>query len=191
VHIGGEYCHDAIWSSYSKAMYSKVVHGVCSNKRVGRVIIRLFQAVLAILAAGIFALYVWAFITLKSSDLRAYEDAHVEFLGNRKLVRKSSVEDSYVGLEKVAADTSPVPRARPMTFPFPDLQYRIYSLPLHDPSARCKLTGICDGNYSCGPDQLGCVTDSAERQQHIRKAAQWSWIGYRWTIHNFLNPAYL
>ncbi|GAX82024.1 hypothetical protein CEUSTIGMA_g9452.t1 [Chlamydomonas eustigma] len=160
-------------------MSSNTALGSVSNKRVGRVIIWLFQASLAILAASVLFLYCWAFVTLKSSDLRAYEDAHGEFVRNRKIIFKENVEDVHVILEKASADTSPVLQARPMTFPFPDLMYRIYKLPLQDPSSRCKLTGICDGNYSCGPDQLGCVTDNTERQQHIRKAAQWSWVGYR------------
>lgn len=70
---------------------------------------------------------------------------------------------------------------RKMTFPYQDQKYRIYSLPPggKDPSQRCKLTGICDGDHSCGPDGLGCVTAAKERQDRVREAARWSWAGYR------------
>lgn len=55
----------------------------------------------------------------------------------------------------------------------------MYSLPPHDDSQRCQRTGICDGDYSCGPDGLGCVTLAKQRQEHVRKAISWSWEGYR------------
>ncbi|WIA40463.1 hypothetical protein OEZ86_013819 [Tetradesmus obliquus] len=55
----------------------------------------------------------------------------------------------------------------------------MYSLPPHDDSQRCQRTGICDGDYSCGPDGLGCVTSAKQRQEHVRKAISWSWEGYR------------
>jgi hypothetical protein len=55
----------------------------------------------------------------------------------------------------------------------------VYSLPPHDNSQRCQNTGICDGDYTCGPDGLGCVTLAKQRQEHVRKAISWSWEGYR------------
>ena len=68
---------------------------------------------------------------------------------------------------------------REMTFPHTDNKYRIYSLPEVDPSKRCTLTGICDGNFSCGPDGMGCLRSGKERQLRVREAARWSWAGYR------------
>lgn len=63
--------------------------------------------------------------------------------------------------------------------PFNDSKYKIYRLDEHDESARCQGSGICDGNYTCVTDGLGCVRSSKQRQEHIRAAAQWSWLGYR------------
>jgi hypothetical protein len=51
---------------------------------------------------------------------------------------------------------------------------------LLDFGERCRLSGICDGDYSCGPDQLGCVTDPAIRSQYVVNATRWAWAGYRW-----------
>eukprot|EP00798_Chlamydomonas_sp_ICE-L_P014757 gene14757-20806_t len=75
--------------------------------------------------------------------------------------------------------------------PFTDSKYRIYNLPEKDPSERCRNTGICDGDHSCGPDGLGCVTDGSKRQKHVQEAARWTWMGYRkyaWG-HDELNSA--
>jgi hypothetical protein len=69
--------------------------------------------------------------------------------------------------------------APPYPHPFTDEKYRIYTIPAHDASPRCAQSKICDGDHSCGPDKLGCVTDAKKRQQHIREAIRWSWQGYR------------
>lgn len=62
--------------------------------------------------------------------------------------------------------------------PFDDLQ-GIYKLPPQDTSPRCQQSKICDGDHSCGPDNLGCVTSAAERKAAVRKAIAWAWEGYR------------
>ncbi|EFJ41245.1 alpha-1,2-mannosidase [Volvox carteri f. nagariensis] len=40
-------------------------------------------------------------------------------------------------------------------------------------------SGICDGNYTCGVDGLGCITDALLRKEKVREAARWTWKGYR------------
>ena len=74
--------------------------------------------------------------------------------------------------EAVANDTSPAAPTR--------IVADKYVPPtLLDFSERCRLSGICDGNYTCGPDQLGCVTDPAARAQYVVNATRWAWAGYR------------
>ena len=68
---------------------------------------------------------------------------------------------------------------RPFKHPFPGPEYRLYSLPAKDDSPRCRQSGICDGDRSCGPDKLGCVASARARQQKVREAIKWSWQGYR------------
>eukprot|EP00798_Chlamydomonas_sp_ICE-L_P019353 gene19353-26003_t len=64
-------------------------------------------------------------------------------------------------------------------YPFKDEEkYRIYEHPTHDPSPRCRNTGICDGDPSCGLDGMGCVTEAHARQKYVQAAARWSWAGY-------------
>lgn len=62
--------------------------------------------------------------------------------------------------------------------PFDDLQ-GLYKLPEQDTSPRCQQSQICDGDHSCGPDKLGCVTSAQERKEAVRKAIAWAWEGYR------------
>ncbi|KAG2434808.1 hypothetical protein HXX76_007693 [Chlamydomonas incerta] len=63
--------------------------------------------------------------------------------------------------------------------PFQDAKYRIWSLAKEDVSPRCKASGICDGNYECGADGMGCITDALKRKMKVRDAAAWTWKGYR------------
>ncbi|KAG2490849.1 hypothetical protein HYH03_010767 [Edaphochlamys debaryana] len=84
-----------------------------------------------------------------------------------------------------AAEAPPTPEA-PDTAPHPlrhhphkDKKYRIYKLPEKDVSPRCQKAQICDGNYECGPDGLGCIQDAAQRKEKVRDAAKWTWKGYR------------
>lgn len=81
-------------------------------------------------------------------------------------------------------DEPPVVKPPPSVFqhPFDDLD-GIYKLPAQDISPRCKQSQICDGDHTCGPDKLGCVTSAAERKQAVRKAIAWAWEGYRWDHH--------
>ena len=158
-------------------------------------IIKAIQIFFIVIATAVVLLYGWAFITLESGDLKASDDQRGDFLGNRKIVLNGRAQSE--GFPKIQerqeqglhgdsgkAEASPheAPRRtakRPMTFPFMDPKYRIYKLPEHDTSARCRLTGICDGNHTCGPDKLGCVTSGEARQARIREAARWSWAGYK------------
>eukprot|EP00884_Botryococcus_braunii_P010870 jgi/Botrbrau1/19785/Bobra.0124s0033.1 len=52
-----------------------------------------------------------------------------------------------------------------------------------DDSVRCRMSGICEEapGAACRSkgDALGCVTDPAERQSHIRQAILWSWNAYK------------
>ncbi|DBA98648.1 hypothetical protein WJX77_007859 [Trebouxia sp. C0004] len=49
-----------------------------------------------------------------------------------------------------------------------------------DDSVRCRMAGICEGLDACGRgDDLGCITDTAARQQKVREGMQWAWRGYR------------
>ncbi|KAF6255992.1 glycoside hydrolase [Scenedesmus sp. NREL 46B-D3] len=54
-----------------------------------------------------------------------------------------------------------------------------YKLPPQDTSSRCQQSKICDGDHSCGPDGLGCITSAKERQDKVRDAIAWAWAGYR------------
>ncbi|KAL0032746.1 hypothetical protein WJX79_007172 [Trebouxia sp. C0005] len=52
--------------------------------------------------------------------------------------------------------------------------------PALDDSVRCRMAGICEGLDACGRgDDLGCITDTAARQQKVREGMQWAWKGYR------------
>lgn len=74
----------------------------------------------------------------------------------------------------------PAARPPPAAFHhmFEDLQ-KLYTVPEVDSSPRCQSSQICDGDHSCGPDKLGCVTAASERKAHVRKAIAWAWEGYR------------
>jgi hypothetical protein len=54
-----------------------------------------------------------------------------------------------------------------------------YKLPQEDSSPRCQQSKICDGDHSCGPDGLGCITAAKARQDKVRDAIAWAWAGYR------------
>jgi hypothetical protein len=80
----------------------------------------------------------------------------------------------------IQTEDSSIPKEeRKLEHPFTDEKYRIYSSMGKDTSERCARWGICDGDHSCGPDNLGCVTDAASRKERVRQAAAWSWKGYR------------
>ncbi|KAK9837344.1 hypothetical protein WJX81_007743 [Elliptochloris bilobata] len=49
-----------------------------------------------------------------------------------------------------------------------------------DDSVRCRMAAICEGAAACQPgDELGCASEAAVRQEHVRDAIRWSWKGYR------------
>jgi mannosyl-oligosaccharide alpha-1,2-mannosidase len=80
------------------------------------------------------------------------------------------------------ADAEPQPDTHTWPpFPFANhtSTYKLYKLPEQDGSPRCRNSGICDGDYSCGADGLGCIRDAKERQERIRAATRWAWAGYR------------
>jgi hypothetical protein len=78
---------------------------------------------------------------------------------------------------------APQPRSPPpaaaFRHPFKDTHTGLYTLEVPDTSERCRRAKICDGDYSCGEDGLGCVRDSKARKEHIRDAIRWSWFGYK------------
>jgi len=106
-------------------------------------------------------------------------------------VDSSGVHAPQLATEEGQADAStadaPVlpPNIKPapavMKHPFDDLQ-KLYTIPEKDSSPRCKSSQICDGDHSCGPDKLGCVTSAEERKAHVRKAIAWAWEGYRYVV---------
>lgn len=63
--------------------------------------------------------------------------------------------------------------------PFSDPKYRIWKHPEVDRSPRCQQAKICDGNYDCGSNGLGCIRDNYQRKLKVREAARWTWKGYR------------
>jgi hypothetical protein len=157
------------------------------SRKLGRLAIRAFQIVLIALALFLVVLYGWAFVTLRTDDLKADSEFPIR---SRKAVLLEGSRRPTEGFPRMKQqeevldhDEAPPPpihgEKRTMTFPFTDPKYRIYSLPNHDTSERCRATTICDGNHSCGIDNLGCVTSSKERQARIREAARWSWMGYK------------
>lgn len=90
-------------------------------------------------------------------------------------------EDSILEQPAEVLSDPPEVKAPPSVFhhPFDDLQ-GVYKLPAQDSSPRCRQSQICDGDHSCGPDKLGCVTSAAERKAAVRKAIAWAWEGYRY-----------
>ena len=163
-----------------------------TTKALRRLIYRVVQIVLIALAAAVVLLYGWAFLTLKDEDLKAGADADADHRsGHRKIVLDGRDREGFPrpdlksshGSRLVSTTAgmppSPPPPKRDMKFPFTDGKYRIYKLPENDTSERCRLTGICDGDHTCGPDNLGCVTSGKDRQARVREAARWSWAGYR------------
>lgn len=84
--------------------------------------------------------------------------------------------------QQPAADAIEPPAVKPPPLvwhhPYDDLQ-GLYKLPEKDTSPRCQQSEICDGDHSCGPDKLGCVTSAEERKEAVRKAIAWAWEGYR------------
>lgn len=79
------------------------------------------------------------------------------------------------------------PPVRPFVHLYPSLK-GFYSIPANDTSPRCSQSHICDGNYSCGPDNLGCITNAKERKEHVRTAISWAWAGYR-CVHGATSAA--
>ncbi len=73
------------------------------------------------------------------------------------------------------------PSSRLGSFPLAhDPKYRIYPTDVGaDQSERCRTTHICDFDTSKGADELRLVTSAAERREHVRQAARWTWQGYR------------
>lgn len=79
-------------------------------------------------------------------------------------------------LQAAAPEVAPTPAK--FVHKFAELKH-IYSIAPEDKSPRCAQSKICDGDHSCGPDNLGCVTSAKERQDHVRNAIAWAWKGYR------------
>lgn len=48
-----------------------------------------------------------------------------------------------------------------------------------DDGARCTFSKICDGDVSCEPDGLGCLTHALIRRQHVTTAMNTSFHAYR------------
>lgn len=65
-----------------------------------------------------------------------------------------------------------------LKYAWTDAKYRIYSLNHTDVSPRCQHSGICDGDNSPGPDELGNVTDNRVRVELVRVAATDCWKTY-------------
>ena len=136
---------------------------------------------LAVLLAG--SMYAWFAFTVDVGPIGAQEESHREFI--RKLVRTDRPPPALLyaptlaSTQAVAEPLEPEPSHPMREHPHRDLKYRLHKLPENDTSPRCRLVGICDGDHSCGPDGLGCVVSSKERQRHIREAARWTWKGYR------------
>lgn len=94
---------------------------------------------------------------------------------------------SYAGKHSTAAaaiasPTSHSDAAQPsgsLRFPYVEPTHRIYTRNAHDASTRCRVSGICDHDTSCGADGLGCVQDATKRLDAIKEAARWSWKGYK------------
>jgi hypothetical protein len=95
----------------------------------------------------------------------------------------AALRDASILEDADVHDEPPVVKPPPSVFqhPFDDLE-GIYKLPAQDVSPRCKQSQICDGDHTCGPDKLGCVTSAQERKQAVRKAIAWAWEGYRWVL---------
>lgn len=95
----------------------------------------------------------------------------------------ASIPQPDVSIPEQPADVlsePPLNKGPPPVFhhPFNALQ-GVYKLPAQDTSPRCQQSHMCDGDHSCGPDKLGCVTSAAERKAAVHKAIAWAWEGYR------------
>jgi hypothetical protein len=80
---------------------------------------------------------------------------------------------------RAAAAAAAPPQGAPFPHPFPEFA-GVYRMADRDASPRCIRSYICDNDYACGPDGLGCVRSAAARQARVRDAIRWSWQGYRW-----------
>lgn len=111
------------------------------------------------------------------------------FAGNlpAPLAGDAAVEAEASDAHKVLP--SPPVAPPPFVHPLPEL-IGYYTLPAQDNSQRCLQSKICDGDHSCGPDGLGCITDTAQRQEHVRQAIAWAWKGYR-CENAYLKPSLL
>lgn len=107
-------------------------------------------------------------------------------------VAKSAAQKAVDAVTTVAAAVAQTPvlvqkaarivaNVKELQHPFESLQH-YYTLQPVDSSPRCQQSGICDGDHSCGPDALGCVTAARDRQVHIRRAIAWSWESYRYVF---------
>ncbi|GFR50049.1 hypothetical protein Agub_g12100 [Astrephomene gubernaculifera] len=143
---------------------------------------------LCILIVGSLALltYVWK-VTFSFPDILASHGDEQLLRQRRFLTASGSSSGIPVAAQRSLAPSQPtqspqlVPEPqRPLRqLPYTDQKYRLWNLTDPDTSPRCAASKICDGNYDCGPDGLGCVTDAAGRREFIRKAAKWTWEGYR------------
>lgn len=79
--------------------------------------------------------------------------------------------------DPVVQPVQPPPRAEYKHL-FPEYK-GYYRLAAKDESPRCSRAQICDGDHSCGPDKLGCITAAADRKERVRQAIAWAWRGYR------------
>lgn len=166
--------------------------------RSSRLALSSLQLTLVAFASIIACMYIWAFFQLDYGRIEQesrFDTGHLEpslsLLDHANTARSRSRNRVHGDMRESSSFTDFQPSRqgemttenqipREMTFPYTDEKYRIYSLPAGaDPSRRCMLTGICDGDHSCGPDGMGCITNSKDRQQRVREAARCSWAGYR------------
>lgn len=134
-----------------------------------------FQVVLAALLAALVTFAICNFYMGSQLEQGRQQQAQAA----AQLADDPQVPKHVQQLPPLAPQPRSPPPAAAFRHPFKDTHTGLYTLEVPDTSERCKQAKICDGDYSCGEDGLGCVRDSKARKEHIRNAIRWSWLGYK------------
>ncbi|WIA16245.1 hypothetical protein OEZ85_012956 [Tetradesmus obliquus] len=119
-------------------------------------------------------------VTLQQPDLKTAPQQQMDGRGAAALLNATAPAAANTSLTAHSPAAAPLIQPPPAVWTYP-LEYLkgYYQLPPQDTSSRCQQSKICDGDHSCGPDGLGCITSAKERQDKVRNAIAWAWAGYR------------
>jgi hypothetical protein len=119
-------------------------------------------------------------VTLQQPLLQPVQQQQIDGRGAGALANVSAPAAGNASQAARSPASAPVIQPPPPVWQYPlDYLKGYYKLLQEDTSPRCQQSKICDGDYSCGPDGLGCITDAKARQAKVRDAIAWAWAGYR------------